>query len=100
MNKIIIALLLAIPITSNAEVKAWIPNKDGGKIILTDLICDTKIKKASEVSYLTYSSSSNQPQPISGCYQVDFKTEQILIRWDDDGKIYIYEAGDLIYPKK
>lgn len=47
MNKLIALLLITLPLVSNAKVLAWIENKGGGKIVLTDTFCESELKSRS-----------------------------------------------------
>ncbi|HOY87305.1 MAG TPA: hypothetical protein PLJ94_04870 [Methylotenera sp.] len=96
MNKLIALLLITLPLVSNAKVLAWIENKGGGKIVLTDTFCESE----TEISLLTYTSSTEVPEVIYGCYQIDLVANQVHIQWRNRENIFIYEGDTVIFPEE
>ena len=94
MKKLIALLFFCVPLISNAKAIAWLENQGGGKIVLTDEVCKSKL------GLFTYTSSDALPEGVSGCYKVNLTVNQIFIQWNDIEKIYIYEGKNIIFTEE
>lgn len=72
---------------ATAESFAYLPNKGGGKIILTSNPC--QIKGAEDSFEIV--TSSQEVGPVTGCWNVwKHDKSQIIVLWSDDYKARTY----------
>lgn len=74
MNKLLTVLLIGLSLTANAKTVAELPNKGGGRIILTDETCR---QKGFKLAYSQMEGAST----LLGCWGMD--SQFIHIMWYD-----------------
>ena len=80
MKKILIGALLALTTTlANAEMLATLPNKAGGKIVLTDEICVDPVTKERYDALKRAYNYSAEGGTSEGCYFVE--DESVVVVW-------------------
>jgi len=87
MKKItkLLALLIFVPALSHAEGVAMMPNKAGGKIVLTDDVCRRDGKTFSPLMRAYFYTQDGYTQ--DGCWYAEDET--VLISWPSkDGKTF------------
>lgn len=83
MKKLLMAALLALSLNVNAEVIAEMPNKGGGKIVLTDTTCPNSNLW---ISY-SYTQSGHT---FMGCWTTS--GDRVMIDWSGDIRSYPADA--------
>lgn len=79
MKKILASLLLLLSVHASAEMMATLPNKAGGKIVLTDEVCidpSTKERYDSLKRAYNYSSEGGTSE---GCWMLE--DESVVVVW-------------------
>lgn len=84
-NIIILIFLFCSSAYAGQNAVAEMPNKAGGKIILTESPCPNR------TSRIAYSTKPDSPT-MTGCWAYDELF--IHIRWDHDGQISSFPIGD------
>lgn len=96
MKKLIIMLLaLALVVSTSiaqAGELAYLKNKGGGKIVLTDEPC--KIRNQGKYAYATHRSTK---QRVNGCWTIDKSKSDVFNILYDNGSYRTYSAADLVY---
>ena len=87
MNKLLAILIIGLSLSANAKTIAELPNKGGGKIILTDNNCRTKGYK---LAYTQMDGAST----LLGCWTSDNSFVHILW-YDNDLRSYGLEYWQL-----
>jgi len=79
MKKILALLLLCLSAHANAEMVAWLANKGGGKIVLTNQVCvDPVTKERYEPLKRAYNYDSSGGTS-EGCFFVE--DESVVVVW-------------------
>ena len=87
MKKLLATLLLTCSI-AHAEEWLEIPNKLGGKIILTK----TKCEKYPSLYFMI--STNPQGKALTGCWT--FLSGMVQVSYDDEGGIYTYDINKFV----
>jgi len=86
MKTLLIALILAFATTATAVDVAYIPNKSGGKIVLTNTDC----KSGGKLVFANVPSG----KAISGCWFYTYPDDHIRVLWSNS-ELYQYPLADL-----
>lgn len=91
MKHLIIALLITLPVTAQSDTLAWMKNKSGGRIVLTDAKCDTRRN-----SFIAHALSPNE-NGVRGCWL--YSAEAVVIFWglDTGLETRVYEVADFTF---
>jgi len=89
--KILALAMVAVMSSASAESIAYLANKGGGRIVITDEACSNQKGK---IAYTTGDSNT-----ILGCWFIDDLYVHIV--WADDGKLRSYPLENwILMPKK
>ena len=87
MKKLIIAAMLLTAGVAHAEKWFEMPNKAGGKIILTEYKCETNEKGRMVIATLP------EGDTVQGCWF--YFTDMVHIKWDS-GKVSSFSPNDFV----
>jgi hypothetical protein len=79
MKKLLLALGVTLALNANAEMLATLPNKAGGKIVLTDEICVDPVTKERYDALKRAYNYSAEGGTSEGCYFVE--DESVVVVW-------------------
>ena len=89
--RILALAMVAVMSAASAESIAYLANKGGGRIVITDEVCSNQKGK---IAYTTGDSNT-----ILGCWFIDDLYVHIV--WADDGKMRSYPLENwILMPKK
>lgn len=91
MKHLIIALLITLPVTAQADTLAWMKSKSGGRIVLTDAKCDTQRN-----SFIAHALSPDS-NGVRGCWF--YGAEAVVIVWglETGPETRVYEVADFTF---